>query len=76
MSFLFKGFNLPDTFILLIIYRSVKNSSGTLFSLLDNNSSSIFEIKITKNITVIYRYEKKLEQLNFYHKTFIPNDGL
>lgn len=67
---------MPDTFILLITYRSVKDSSGTLFSLRDNHTSSIFELKITTNITLVYYYENKLEELNFFHKIFQPNDGL
>jgi hypothetical protein len=76
IRFLFQGLNLPKTFILLITYRSVRNSSGTLFSLLDHQRSSIIEIKINTNITVIYRYEDKIEQLIFHNKIFLPNDGL
>jgi hypothetical protein len=73
MSFIFIG---SDTFTLLITYRSVKDSSGTLLSLIDNHTLSIFEIKINTNITIIYRYKENIEQLVFHHKTFVPNDGL
>ncbi|CAF0883141.1 unnamed protein product [Rotaria sordida] len=68
--------NLFNTFILLATYRSVRDASGTLFSLLDNNRTSIFEVKINTNITVTYHYDKKIEQLIFHHTRFVANDGL
>ncbi|CAF5123291.1 unnamed protein product, partial [Rotaria sp. Silwood1] len=68
--------NLLNTFILLATYRSVRESSGTLFSLLDKNRLVIFEIIINTNITLTYRCDKKVEQLIFHHKRFVANDGL
>jgi hypothetical protein len=67
---------LPNTFILLVTYRSALNSSGTLFSLLETDRLSIFEMKIHANITVTYRYENKTEELHFHRTNFIANDGV
>ncbi|CAF3475990.1 unnamed protein product [Rotaria socialis] len=68
--------NLPMTFILLATYRCVRDSSGTLFSLLDNNLLPIFEVKINIDITLLYRYGEKIEQIIFHHEKLTANDGL
>lgn len=70
------GSNVSETVILLGKYRSVKNSSGILFSLLNDKLSTMFGIKISENITLTYRYKNQLEQIIFHHKRFIANDGL
>ena len=76
VSSLFSAIALPNTFVLLTTYRAVQNSSGTLFSLLDNDRVSIFEMKINRNITVTYRCENKSEELEFHPTNLIANDGL
>ena len=67
---------LPTRFVLLVTYRAVRHSSGTLFSLFDNDRSPILEMAIQTNITVKYRAGDRTDELLFHRRNFTANDGL